>query len=180
MEFFKLETKRLIIRPMSAIDLEDFHQYVSDNEVTKYMYSLSRKDEYPKENSFIYIQLVQNEWKKEDPNFFEFGIELKENNKMIGNICVFFSENKKEAEFGWIFNPKFHKKGFAFEAAKKIIGFIQFEYKIKKIVAHCDERNIASSNLMQRLGFVLYKRNLYRKYPLTGEESTEAEYILKN
>lgn len=175
-----LETERLIIRPLEYKDLEDLFEINSDKEVVKYVYSLSRKEtDFPKEKNLEYIQQVIEEWKKEKPLFYEFSIELKEINKMIGHVCIYYSENINEVELGWVFNRRFHKKGYATEAANKIIEFAIKQLNVNRFIARCDERNLASSTLIKKLGFILKESGLYRKYPNTGEESTEAMYVLE-
>ena len=198
-------TERLILRPLSLKDIEDVWEYDSDYEVIKYMYELSVKPEekiqYKKTED--YLSLVENEWKKETPDFYEFAIELNQipknfrevkelenikdlklsdeseieknsrKTKVIGNICLFVDYEKCEAEFGWMLNRKFHKKGYATEAALFLKTFAFETLHLKKLVARCDERNLASRHVMEKLGMTLIWEHGYRKYPHTGEESTE-------
>lgn len=178
---YQLETERLILRPMENKDIDDLYEYNSDTQNTKYMYALSVNDgeTFPYETTFSYLQQVIQEWQKENKSFYEFAIEYKKDGKMIGNIRVSVSEDGTYVTLGWILNRKFHKNGFALEAAKEILLFVFFRLGISKVFAQCDEKNIASSNLMKRLGMKLYASGEYRKYPNTGVESTEATYIIE-
>ena len=52
--------------------------------------------------------------------------------------------------------------------------------KVKKIIARCDERNNPSRRVMEKIGLKLLWQNGCRRYPNTGEESTEAMYFIEN
>lgn len=52
-----LETSRLLLRPLSAKDIEEAYEYNSDYEVVKYMYELSVKsgEVFPKERTLEFL-----------------------------------------------------------------------------------------------------------------------------
>ena len=52
-----LETSRLLLRPLSAKDIEEVYEYNSDYEVVKYMYELSVKpgEVFPKERTLEFL-----------------------------------------------------------------------------------------------------------------------------
>ena len=53
------------------------------------------------------------------------------------------------------------------------------EIKLERLIAHCDERNIPSFNVMKKLGMKIVFTGGERIYPLTGEKSTELMCELK-
>lgn len=177
-----LETSRLLLRPLSAKDIEEIYEYNSDYEVVKYMYELSVKsgEVFPKERTLEFLCGCDQEWKKEKPSFYEFAVIEKESRKLIGNICAYLNEDGTECEFGWSFNRKYHGKGYCTEAALKLKQFAFNTIKVKKIIARCDERNNPSRRVMEKIGLKLLWQNGFRRYPNTGEESTEAMYFIEN
>ena len=52
--------------------------------------------------------------------------------------------------------------------------------KVKRLIARCDERNIPSERVMQKIGLKLLWEHGYRKYPNTCEEATEKMYYEDN
>lgn len=177
-----LETERLKLRPLSVKDIEEVYEYNSDSEVRKYMYELQTKpgEDFPKEKTIDFLKGCDEEWKKEKPSFYEFGVIEKSSGKFIGNICAYLNEDGTECEFGWTFNRKYHGKGYCTEAALKMKEFAFETVKVKKIIARCDERNIPSRRVMEKIGLKLLWDNGFRRYPNSGEESTEAMFYLNN
>ena len=182
MEKSVFKTERLILRPLKLSDFDDVWEYDSDYEVVKYMYELSVRpgEVMEKQESKDYLSSVEEEWKKENPDFCEFAIELADSasgengrNKVIGNICLFIDKDRVNGEFGWMLNRKYQNKGYATEAAECLKNIAFNELGFKSLRAHCDERNKASRRVMEKLGMSLVWEHGYRKYPRTGEESTE-------
>lgn len=178
MKQITLETERLILRPLTTADLKSHHEYSSDWETVKYMYALSfpKGSVVPEEKTFAYLKECELEWEKDAPEFYEFAVVEKSSAKMIGNLCLY--PEKEACELGWIFNRAFWGKGYCTEAALKIKEFALETLGIKKLVAHCDERNLASARVMEKLGMKKVWGNGAREYPQTGEKSTEAMYAL--
>lgn len=52
-------------------------------------------------------------------------------------------------------NPLYQLQGFAYEAATTLINWASEHYPLKKVIAHCDDRNIPSYKLMEKLGMHL-------------------------
>jgi RimJ/RimL family protein N-acetyltransferase len=171
--FIELKTDRLILRPLNIEDLDTVHAYASEVENTKYMLHLPNDTI---EETSDFLARATNEWKKEEPNFFEFAITLE--GKQIGAVSVYLNEQRTEGELGWILNKKYWGKGYATEAAVAVKDFAVNELKVSNLVAHCDFRNTASSNVMKKIGLTLVKDDGIRQYPKTAEIARESMYSL--
>ena len=187
MNTITLETERLILRPLSVSDFDAVYAYQSDYETVKFMYALSFKPGYvvSEENTRAFLRDRETEWQKDEPAFYEFAVVEKVSEKLIGHIAAYhLDSDQMEAsvypacELAWIFNRASWGKGYCTEAALKIKQFALETFGIKKLVAHCDERNLASARVMEKLGMKKNWGNGPREYPLTGEKSTEAMYAL--
>ena len=55
-------------------------------------------------------------------------------------------------ELGWIVHRDYWGQGIVTEAAREILRFAKEDCGIKKLVAHCDCRNIPSRGAMEKLG----------------------------
>lgn len=177
-----LETERLLLRPLVLSDLEEVYSYSSDYEVAKYMYALSfNKDEIPpKEITADFLKLCEDEWQKEVQDFYEFAIMEKASGRQIGHIALYhLEEDNNGGEFGWILSREFWGKGYCTEAATELKRFAFETLHLTKIQAHCDEKNITSSRVMEKIGMKKVWGNGPRVYPNTGVESTEEMYIIK-
>lgn len=67
---------------------------------------------------------VLSDWisKYDNPDFYNWGIEIKETHELIGNISVVqISENTSSAVVGYCMGTKWWGKGFMPEAGKRVI-----------------------------------------------------------
>jgi len=139
-----LITERLIIRQFNKNDYVDLYEYLSDRRTYKYEPGKPITIEKSKE---LCIERSKNK--------LFFAVELKSENKLIGHIYFGKIEPKNllTYELGYIFNKKYHGKGFATEAIQYFIKEQFLLTNIHRIVAHCNPRNIKSWKLLVRLHF---------------------------
>jgi len=147
----KIETKRLILRTFQENDLNDLYEYLSNHEVVKYEPYKPMTIKEVKENL---------EYRISSDDFI--AVELKDNQKMIGNLYLSKSDFNS-FEIGFVFNIKYQNQGFATEACKAIIEDL-FKNGIHRVFAMCDPKNRNSWKLLERLGFLKeahLKQNVY-------------------
>lgn len=171
--FYEIKTERLTLRPLDISDLATVHTYASDEENTRYMFWLPN-DTLEDTNRFL--NNVTNEWKKDVPSYYEFAIVYE--GLQIGAVSVALNDLRNTGELGWIINKRYWKKGIALEAALAIKEFTLNILKLQRLVAHCDYRNTASFNLMQKLGMALENDTGTRTYPKNNETVKELTYSL--
>jgi ribosomal-protein-serine acetyltransferase len=83
---------------------------------------------------------------------FLFG--LWERNTIIGVILAREIDNDaKWAEIGYMIDANYQGKGIIKKACKKLIKYLFDELKMEKIEICCDEKNISSRGLAEKLGF---------------------------
>lgn len=83
----------------------------------------------------------------------EYGIYI--NNKYIGNIGIFdIDKNKKSAEIGYWLSSKFIRRGYTTEAVRVLEKEFFVNYGLNRIQIKCDERNIASSGVAKKCGYI--------------------------
>lgn len=84
-------------------------------------------------------------------------VVLKETGELIGSVGYWDDEEDGETEYSidFDFNPRFWHRGYAFEAAKEVVRHLTEDLHVQEIYGDCDERNTASSRLLERLGFQL-------------------------
>lgn len=175
-ENIRMQTDRLLLRPVSPDDLATVYAYSSDAEHVKYM------KYYPDESVEVcrnFLMLSCEEWKKEFPRCYVFAVI--QNNKHIGEVSVYAEDEAFTiGELGWIIHRDYCKKGYALEAAQALLSFCQNTLHLNKVTACCDSRNSASIKIMEALGMTLKEKDIPRKYVKRNETASEirAEKIL--
>ncbi|MCB0032685.1 MAG: GNAT family N-acetyltransferase, partial [Anaerolineales bacterium] len=143
-------TKRLKLRPLTMSDLDDVYEYHRQPEVVRYMYW------EPKTRLETKAKLEQNMTHMQftgEGSSLVLAVELPEPETVIGEMTLFWrSEKHQQGELGCVFNPVYHGRGYATEAAAAILS-LGFDYlDLHRIYGRCDARNVGSYKLMERLG----------------------------
>lgn len=151
----KLETQRINLRKLKISDAKFIYQSAKDKEVTKYTFVISPPFRLKQAEKFI--KKTHREWKKKIA--YEFGIELKENKKLIGTIGLSeINYKNKNAKIGFWLSKKYWGKGLAKEILKLILNFGFKKLRLKRIQAKVLHRNIRAQKLLENSGFKLEGR----------------------
>ncbi len=143
-----LQTPRLILRRIRPKDAQDMFSYARLDEVTKFLTWFSHGDLfYTKE----YLRALQGAYKRGE--FFDWGLELKENGRFIGT-CGFtaIDETNNFAEVGYVLSPEYQHQGLMTEALKEVIRFGFEVLCVERIEAKHMEGNESSAAVMKRCG----------------------------
>lgn len=143
-----IETERLILRPLKIEDANAVFEWVSDERVTRYMVY----------NTYTSINQVV-EWLKTDFKQYHFGFERKTDGQLIGSGSIGPSGKKNEFwEFGYNLRYDCWGKGYATEAVKAMIKYVNDNFEISKFISQHAEPNKASGRVMEKCGlhFVRY------------------------
>lgn len=167
-----IKSERLTLKPHGICYLESTHVYASDLSNTQYMMHLPNQN---REETKHFLENVSKEWEKETPDFYEFAILL--NNEHIGAVSLYLDENHAIGELGWILNKRYWHHGYAVEAAKAMIEFAK-TMGLKRLIAHCDDQNMASYKVMEKLGMELISITDGRYNKASKIESKERMYQL--
>ncbi|MBO0992805.1 GNAT family N-acetyltransferase [Bacillus sp. SD088] len=145
-----LETERLVLRKIRTEDLGDMHIYGSNDEVSKHV---SWNTHQSLSDTKAFLDNILEQYKKNKIAFW--GIELKENRKLVGTInYVTISLKHKKAEIGYILSQEFWGKGIMTEATKEIIKFGFEKMNLVRIEAKCIVENTGSQRVMEKAGMI--------------------------
>lgn len=171
-----LKTKRLLLRKFNMNDLEDFYDYASNDQITKY---LTWNPHQSKEES---QKILENIFTKYDNKTFRWAIILKKENKLIGSIDVVNLNIVDElVEIGYALNVNYHNNGFMTEAFKEVINYLFNEVNVKEIRACFQIDNTASFKVMQKCGFKDLNLIVEKILPLKNNKVVYVKYMsLKN
>lgn len=141
-----LETKRLFLRKLKDYDVEEIFKMRSDVEIMRFI----REPQTKKEESRKWIEMISERWDDEKIGFC--GVIEKETKRFVGWCGLWRLKETKEIEVGYAINKDFWGKGYASESAKGCLEYGFNELNLDKIVAVADPENIASQNVMKRIG----------------------------
>jgi len=155
-----METERLILRPISLIDVDDAFEYAKDDRVGP---SAGWKPHILKRESEEFIKYAIKKRELGQPGIYS--IILKENNKMIGTIEI-HSYHEYKAEIGFVLHPNYWGKGIIVEAAKHVIVYGFEVLNLKRLQYGYFLTNSQSKRVCEKLDFTFegVMRNKYKKY----------------
>jgi RimJ/RimL family protein N-acetyltransferase len=149
-----IETSRLSLRWLSAGDADfikrllndaDWIRFIGDNNVTS------------PEQARVYIASGPCAMYRQH-GFGLNRVALKESDTPIGICGLLQRETLQYSDLGFAFLPGFRRQGYAYEAAHAVLqdGFTTFD--MARIGAILNPANLASANLLEKLGFRLHKK----------------------
>ena len=151
-----LKEEFLSIKEFNLNDISTTFEYLGDLENAYYMYFYPVKDiEQVKE----YIENCIKEYISDNPPYLSYAVTLNSNH--IGSVFAYIDKTK--ANIGWIINKKYWSEGYAFLSTKLLINKLK-GMGINYLVAYCDERNLPSKRVMEKLGMEFVGINGTRVY----------------
>ena len=172
----ELETKRLILHKTEEKDLKRLWEILLIKDVSRYYLTSKINDSWEKELPYQMKKLELSS----NNDVFCWTIELKENNEVIGQISVQESNNPNKAirDIGWFLDPKYQKKGYAYEAAIEVLKYMFLTVKIEKIETGAAIINPSSWRLMEKLGAKRLNTTCFVKYTFLDKEIELYKYEL--
>lgn len=140
----ELVSKRLLLRHFRPTDGPALHGY------------LSRPGAVEFEPYGTVGRTQADEWaarRASDPAFW--AICLRPGDELIGNLWLARvpPDAWRTWELGYVLHPVHWGRGYATEAATRLLGECFDTWGAHRVLAHCDVQNSASWRLLERLGF---------------------------
>ena len=148
MKYKVFETERLIIKPTLENDAEFIFELYNTPKWVKYIgdrniKTIENAKEYIKEKMIPQLERL---------GYSNYTLIRKDDNRKIGTCGLYDREGLEGIDIGFAFLPEYEKKGFAFEASKKVKEAAFNEFKIETISAITKKDNISSQKLLEKLG----------------------------
>ena len=152
----QLETERLILREWQESDIPDLIAGINNLKVSQWLSVVPFP--YGEKEARDYFEIVGQEAQKskEEKSAYDFAIELKSENKVIGGTGL----NKINLFDGvsaggiWL-NENYHGQGFGLEAYERRTKFAFEDLGLRKVESGFVEGNFASFKMHSKLGFKL-------------------------
>jgi ribosomal-protein-alanine N-acetyltransferase len=150
-DFPQLTTERLLLRSIDNSDVALIYKLHSDPAVNKFV---GRDNSSSLKKAEDYIIKIQNLVEKNECLYW--AISLKENNDLIGSICLWnFDLENETVEIGYEMLSEFQGRGIMSEAVKKVIEYAFEIMKAKVITAFPSSDNVDSVTVLKKLNFEL-------------------------
>jgi RimJ/RimL family protein N-acetyltransferase len=148
-----IETGRLIVRTFNEGDFEQF----------KKLLDLYGGWQMQKPRAKEFFDWHRSNYEKMDivTGTLCLGVFEKETGDIVGQVAAQEHDDLHEPEFGYGMLPFARGKGYAKEAAKATLGWIETRYDIPYIIGTVEINNISSHKVLEYCGFQLVdERNL--------------------
>ena len=156
-EKIRIETERLIMRPLLLKDFEAVKKCYLDPRMLDY----EEKEYSSEKNLKEELERAEKCWMLPKLSLCHFAICLKETEEIIGHLPLQFSDAYESEEncedqtghsIGWGITYEYQKKGYATEAAKAVVEWAKSFLKMNRLWAYADKENKASIHVMKKLG----------------------------
>ena len=148
----KLETDRLVLRQMTEKDVKDIVRNINNLNVSRWLAVVPYP--YCKKDAINWIKKGKEYAKQKPRSKYPFGIELKEEGKIIGGIGIHdINFDVSKAEIGYWLGQKYWGKGYGGEALRTVLDFAFNKLKLKRLEAKVYEGNERSAGLLEKFGF---------------------------
>ena len=164
-----LKTDRLIIRDLETADGLIFSGMASDGSLDDIGFDTecgSWMDEWMAEAR----QLAADD----DPtvDYLAYAVELKDTHKVIGSVGCSYYRDMEKAGIVYFIGAEYRNHGYAAEAAKAYVRYFLRQYGQDEIIATIREDNVPSWRTIEKAGFSLTEKKLYKDI----DDETEKPY----
>lgn len=170
-----LETERLVLRPFEEGDLDALYRMHSDAEVARWLYNEPRTLE---ETRTLLGYKIDGAELTEEGKWLSAAVDERETGQFVGDVSMrWFSEPHKTGELGFMFDPAHQGRGYATEAAARLIAFAFEGMGFHRVIGRAEARNTASVRVLEKLGMrreALLVENEWVK----GEWQSEVVYAI--
>jgi aminoglycoside 6'-N-acetyltransferase len=148
--FTELGAERIFLRRFRPADLDDFVAYRSAPDVARYQ---SWEAPYPREAGERDIQGMMTDSPDTPGEWFQFAVGLRPAGRLIGDVAAKTDpDDPRQAEIGFTIAPAYQGRGYATEAARRLLDYLFGQRGKHRVIASCDARNDASARVLQRIG----------------------------
>ncbi|MFP7495261.1 GNAT family protein [Terribacillus saccharophilus] len=168
-----LETERLLLRKVTASNAADMYAYGSDPAVSEFVTWPAHQS---MEDTRQFLDIILDLYESNKAVFW--GIELKEEKKLIGTInYVSWQQNHHVGEIGYVLARPYWARGIMSEAAKEVIRFGFEQMELERIEAKCLIDNEGSARVMQKAG-MQYEGTFRKKIYIKGQQHDVKQYAI--
>ena len=142
-----LETERLVLRAPRLSDFEHWAAFFASPRAEYERGICAREEAYRIWAADIALWQLRG--------YGPFGCDDKETGAYVGEVGIYQPEGYPGPELGWFVIPEAEGKGYASEAARAVLGWVQAQFDWAHLTNIIDPRNDRSIALGLRIGGVI-------------------------
>lgn len=145
----QLETDRLNLRRLIQADIQPFYEFVSDSESTRYMAFTDEQKTLEGATEMVDWTIASYDT---DNAVFVLVITLKDSGDYIGSLGASPDADADAIEIFYNLLADYRGQGYAIEASKRLVEYLQSEQNLSRIVAYVMTGNAPSIKVAKKLG----------------------------
>jgi len=145
----RLETPRLILRPPRLSDAPAIQAIASQRAIADMTSAIPHP--YPANGAATFIAGLEQPAR--DGRDYHVAIERRQDGAVIGMAGLFPNANAVGGQIGYYLGPEFWRRGYATEAAGRLVRYAFDNLGLDRMVAHVFVGNAASLRVLAKLGF---------------------------
>ncbi len=149
----ELLSKRLRYRKFKETDFNDLYEFLSDQEVCRY---LPGPGAFSKEQIERWLQFFITSYDLDKPNMI-YAVTLLNSSKVIGYAGFAYVAEFNKNEIMYAFHKDVWNQGYATESARMMLEIAK-AYHQPKIIALADINNIPSQKVLLKIGYKQIKQ----------------------
>ena len=167
-----IETERLILRGFEIGDFDDYHALSSDPETFRY----SERDPLSSDETWSRMLRHVGHW-----TLMKYGllaIEERKSGRFVGEAGLGDFRRQLRPDFdsapeaSWSVASWARGQGYATEAARAAIGWLEQQRAVERTVCLVHRDNAQSLSVARKLGYTVYDELIYRGYPALLHQRT--------
>lgn len=171
----RLETERLLLRPLTDADVEQMTVYRGDPAVCRYLpfTPQTAADIRARIGHMLGSTSLEGE-----RGGIPVGIFRRDDGALLGDLVLFHLDRANgNVEIGWVIRPDAAGQGYATEAVRVLLGAAFGTLGVRRVVARIDAENQASARLAERVGMRLEARLVENEW-YNGRWGDELDYAV--
>ena len=149
---FRLETERLVLRPLAFSDEDALHAVLGDAETMRWYphpFSQEETHRWIEWNLESYAENGHGLW----------GLVLRESGELVGDcgLTIQHVDGEDFVEVGWHVRRDLWGQGLATEAGRACADHALGEMKVDRLISLVRPENVASCRVAEKLGMTVWK-----------------------
>lgn len=141
-----IETERLILRELREDDFPVYEKLAADINVMRYLggHTMTRVE------AWRHMAMMVGHWRLRGYGYF--AVEEKETGQFIGRSGFYNPTGWPGFELGWTISPTHQGRGYAFEAAQRLLRYAFEDLDRPHVISLIHPDNKASQRVAEKLG----------------------------